>query len=180
MARISKPMVKQSTETLEHMRMITGKAHFAKTDYEDIAITAAALARQTTNILTRIELHRTAHLSAFAAGMDEMSISEARLARGFMTAFNHGRDLPHAEMAEKDPEIRAFESSLARVARFTPMLSALRTDDNQSADVVAGMTMILSSEHDEKVVPKAVEDLGIAGLFRRGGEDNRLGSRPEL
>jgi hypothetical protein len=180
MARISKPIVKQSFEALEHMRMIIGKSSFGKSDYEDIAITAAGLARQTTNILTRIELHRTAHLSAFAAEMDEMAVSEAKQARALMTAFNRGKELPNWDLREKDPEVAKFENSLAREAKFTHMLRDLRRGDDKSADVVAGIVMMLHSEpEDETVLKKAAAELGSAGLFIRGGQ-GFLGQRPKL
>ncbi len=154
------------TEMLARMRRETSKANLSRDGYEDIAIIAAVLARTTTNIVTAIELHRTAQLCAKAAGMEQMSISEGKQGLHLAEAFNRGEDLPVSE--PETPESIAFETELAKAARFTPPPSAiLRADDDEPA--MAAVAAVMAGPEGGVMAPDQIEALGIDRLHIRTG-----------
>jgi hypothetical protein len=177
MTTVPRMKVKASMELAEKMRMLTGKAFYTKDDYQDIAIAAATLAGQTRNILTSIELHRTAHLCATAAGLDGMAKAESNHVYRLMIDFNDDKELDGAKAGRDDPNLAKLEYKLARVARFTPMLSALRTENDGGQEIIE-VAMGINSEPDEKFIPESFKKVGILGVFLReqgriGGEDQR-------
>ena len=156
---------------VERMKGLTGRNALSRDQYEDVAITAARLAKATTDILTAMELHRTAQLCAMAADMTDMAKSEGKLGAALGVAFNRGRDFSFVEVTSQDKAaFIEFEAELRKVARFRPPLPALLRGDEQASNIVAALAMAINSEPDEKVIPMAIADLGVAGLFRRGGE----------
>ncbi|MDE1865853.1 MAG: hypothetical protein KGH94_04425 [Candidatus Micrarchaeota archaeon] len=146
--------------------LAASKSKLTKEDYQDLALGFSRLSGKTSDITTAIELHRSAGLCAVAAGMPELARTQAVKADALTKAFNSEIEL----RAFGTPGPAEFELALRKVARFNPAPGYLLREGNAALQATAGMAMIVNSDPEEKVVPRAVADLGIAGLFRRAGQ----------
>lgn len=166
MANATRSINQKDTELVRHIGELASSRTLNNEGYQDLAIGFARLAGKTGDITTAIELHRSARLCAMAADMPEIARIEGRRAEALTVAFNHGKDL---KASATGPQTAEFEAALRKVSRFNPPAKALLRDGDDASQLAAGMAMMVNSDPAEKVVPMAVADMGIAGLFRRGG-----------